>query len=145
MEASDISFQETTSPTVVASTMYDCETCYKPGKEMLLAECIHATYFLPVPDHQLKEIQREMACDRTLQFVKKAILDGFPDTRDEKPAAIQQYRISSNNSWGRLFLFSHKKGAIIQGKAIIGGRRLHQCISNIAHWKSPKYFVLFSH
>ena len=26
---------------------------------------------------------------------------------------------SSNNSWGRLFLFSHKKGTIVRGKAII--------------------------
>ena len=107
---------------------------------------IHATHFLPVPDHQLKELQRETACDPTLQFVKKAIFDGFPDTKDEQPAAIHQYRISSNNSWGQLFLFSHNKGAIIRGKAIIRGRRLHQCISNIAHWKScPKYFVLFFH
>ena len=58
---------------------YDCEIRYKPGKEMLLAdtlsrvysedygrsatesevECIHATHFLAVPDHQLKELQRE--------------------------------------------------------------------------------------
>ena len=37
-----------------------------------------------------------------------------------------QYRISSNNSRGRLFLFSHQKGAIIRGKAIIRGRRLFQ-------------------
>ena len=36
------------------------------------------------------------------------------------------YRISSNNSRGRLFLFSHQKGAIIRGKAIIRGRRLFQ-------------------
>ena len=36
-------------------------------------------------------------------------------------------RISSNDSRGRLFLFSHKKGAIIRGKAII---------SNIPHWNS---------
>ena len=34
------------------------------------------------------------------------------------------YRISSNNSRGRLFLFPHKKGAIIRGKAIIWGRWL---------------------
>ena len=90
---------------------YDCEIYYKPGKEMLLAdtlsraysedyersatesevECIHATHFLPVPDHQLKELQRETACDPTLQFVKKAILDGFPDTKEKQPAAIHQY------------------------------------------------------
>ena len=36
------------------------------------------------------------------------------------------YRISSNNSRGRLFLFWHQKGAIIRGKAIIRGRRLFQ-------------------
>ena len=44
-------------------------------------ECIHATHFLLVPDHQLKELQRETACDPTLQFVKKAILDGFADSQ----------------------------------------------------------------
>ena len=58
---------------------YDCEIRYKPGKETLLAdtlsrayaedyersasksevECINATHFLPVPDHQLNELQRE--------------------------------------------------------------------------------------
>ena len=48
------------------------------------------------------------------------------------------YRISSNNSRGRLFLFSQQERAIIRtSKAIIW---------NIAHWKScPKYFVLLSH
>ena len=90
---------------------YDCEIYYKPGKEMLLAdtlsraysedyersttesevECIHATHFLPVPDHQLKERQRETACHPTLQFLKKAILDGFPGTKEKEPAAIHQY------------------------------------------------------
>ena len=54
-------------------------------------ECIHATHFLPVPDQQLKELQREMARDPTLQFLKKAILDGFPDTKEKQPAAIHQY------------------------------------------------------
>ena len=36
------------------------------------------------------------------------------------------YRISSNNSRGRLFLFSHQKWAINRGKAIIRGGRLFQ-------------------
>ena len=54
-------------------------------------ECIYATHFLPIPDHQLKEIQRETACDPTLQFSKKAILDGFPSTKEKQPAAIHQY------------------------------------------------------
>ena len=54
-------------------------------------ECIHATHFLPVSDQQLKELQREMASDPTLQFLKKAILDGFQDTKEKQPAAIHQY------------------------------------------------------
>ena len=90
---------------------YDYEIRYKPGKEMLLAdtlsrayledckrsttevevEHIHATHFLPVPNHQLKELQRETACDPTLQALKKAILNGFPDTKDELPAALHPY------------------------------------------------------
>ena len=36
------------------------------------------------------------------------------------------YYISSNNSQGRLLIFSYQKGAIIWGKAIIQGRRLFQ-------------------
>ena len=46
---------------------------------------------LPVPDHQVKELQRETACDPTLQTVKKEILDTLPDTKDELSAAIHQY------------------------------------------------------
>ena len=69
-------------------------------------ECINATHFLPVPDHQLNELQRETACDPTLQFVKKAILDGVPDTKDEQPAAIHQYCISLNN----ISFFAQKGG-----------------------------------
>ena len=105
---------------------YDCEIRHKPGKETLLAdslsraysedyewspsksevECINATHFLPVPDHQLNELQRETACDPTLQFVKKAVLDGVPDTKDEQPAAIHQYCISLNN----ISFFAQKGG-----------------------------------
>ena len=69
-------------------------------------ECINATHFLPVPDHQLNELQRETACDPTLPFVKKAILDGVPDTKDEQPAAIHQYCISLNN----ISFFAQKGG-----------------------------------
>ena len=46
---------------------------------------------LHVPDHQVKELQRETAWDPTLQTVKKAILDALPDTKDELSAAIHQY------------------------------------------------------
>ena len=46
---------------------------------------------LSAPDHQVKELQRETACDPTLQTVKKAILDALPDTKDELSAAIHQY------------------------------------------------------
>ena len=65
---------------------YDYEICCKPDKDMLLAdtlsrayftryehsatevevEHINATHFLPVPEHQLKELQKETACDHTL-------------------------------------------------------------------------------
>ena len=43
---------------------------------------------------------------------------------------ILNYRISSNNSRGRLFLFSHQKGAIIRGRRLFqifltGGRALN--------------------
>ena len=64
---------------------------YERTATELEVECTPATHFLLVLDHQLKELQRETACDPTLQFVKKAILDGFPDTKGEQPAAIHQY------------------------------------------------------
>ena len=89
---------------------YDYEICYKPGKDMELAdtlsraylteyersapevevEHIHATHFLPVPEHQLKELQ-ETACDQTLQTLNKALVDGFPNTKQELSAAIHLY------------------------------------------------------
>ena len=58
---------------------------YGPKATESEVECIHATYFLLVPDNQLKELQRETACDPTLQFVKKAILGDSPDTKDGQP------------------------------------------------------------
>ena len=66
-------------------------------------ECIHATHFLPVPDHQLKELQRETTCDPTLQFVKKAILDG-----NQQPFASTVFpRIIAR---GDYFFFRTKRG-----------------------------------
>ena len=89
----------------------DYEICYKPGKDMERAdtlsraylteyersapeaevEHIHATHFLPVPEHQLKELQKERACDQTLQTLNKALVDGFPDTKHALLAAIHLY------------------------------------------------------
>ena len=90
---------------------YDYEIRYKPGKDMVLAdtlsranlteyersatevevEHIHATCFLPVPEHQLKELQKETACGQIHRMLKKAIVVGFPDTKQELPAAIHPY------------------------------------------------------
>ena len=90
---------------------YDYKISYKPGKDMLLAdtlsraylteyersatevevEHIHATHFLPVREHQLKELQKETACDQTLQMLKEVIVHGFPDTKLELPAASHPY------------------------------------------------------
>ena len=61
-------------------------------------------------------IQGQCVYRNTIFFTtvfNKTILIGF---------GFLGYRISSNNSWGRLFLFSHQKGAIIRVKAIIRGR-----------------------
>ena len=118
---------------------YDCEIRYKPGKEMLLAdtlsraysedyersaresevECIHATYSFLFQTTTLRNFRERRLVIQLYSLVKKEIMDGFLDTMNEQPAAIHRYRVSSNNSWGRLFLFSHKKGAIMWGKAII--------------------------
>ena len=165
VETSGISFQETTAPTVAASTIWLWNTLqawqgdaaswypvrafsedYERSATESEVECIHATHSFLFQTTTLTNFRERRLVIQLYSLVKKAILDGFLDTMDEQPAAIHRYRISSNNSWGRLFLFSHKNRAIIRGKAIIWGRLLCQCISNIAHWKScPKYFVLFSH
>lgn len=90
---------------------YDYEIRYKPGREMVLAdtlsrayldnhkpsstevevEHIHAAQFLPIPEHQLKELQKETASDATLQVLKNVILDGFPDSKEELPASVHPY------------------------------------------------------
>ena len=90
---------------------YDYEIHYKPGRDMLLAdtlsraylenhkpsstevevEHIHAAQFLPVPDHQLKELQKETACDPTLQVLKTVILNEFPVLKEETPTVIHPY------------------------------------------------------
>ena len=104
---------------------------YEPSASKSEVECINAIHFLPVPDHQLNELQRETACDPTLQFVKKAILDGFPDTKDEQPAAIHQYRISLNNSrWQFISFFAQKGGQLSREGDYL---REAMIISNIAH------------
>ena len=48
----------------------------------------HTNHFLSVPDHRLNETQRERFYDTTLQGLKRTILDGFPDTKDDLPAVI---------------------------------------------------------
>ena len=56
------------------------------------------------------------------------------------------YCISSNNSWGRLFLFSPYMRKKWGDYSREGDYSIEAIISNIAHWTScPKYFVLFSH
>ena len=125
---------------------YDCEIYYKPGKEMLLAdtlsrayseeyersatepevECIHATHFLPVPDQQLKELQRETACDPTLQFLKKAILDGFPYTKEKQQAAIHHYFEIPDE-------LSVHGGVIFEGQRCIIAQTLRQKIKQKLH------------
>ena len=78
---------------------YDYETSYKPRRGMLPAgylsrafmkDCdrTHTNHFLSVPDHRLNETQRERFYDPTLQGLKRTILDGFPDTKDDLPAVI---------------------------------------------------------
>ena len=66
-------------------------TEYERSATEVEVEHIHATHFLPVPEHQLKELQKETACDQTLQMLKKVIVDGFPDTKQELPADIHPF------------------------------------------------------
>ena len=89
-------------------------------------ECIPATHFLLVPDHQLNELPREMAFDPTLQFVKKAVLDGFPDTKDEQPAVIHQYFEIRDE-------LSVDDGVILKGQRCIIPQTLRQKIKQKQH------------
>ena len=81
----------------------DCDIHYKPGRDMLLADTLSRVYLVnykpssikveveylqvaqlvPVPDHQLKELQKKKtACDPTLQVLKAVVLNGFPDSKE---------------------------------------------------------------
>ena len=97
MEASGISFQETTAPTVTASTIWlwntlqawqgDAASWY-PVKSLFrglwaishrIRGGVHPRHsFLPVPDHHLKELHRETACDPIVQFGKESNLGLLP-------------------------------------------------------------------
>ena len=90
---------------------YDVEICYKPGSQMYLAdtlspaylknearspveqevETIHMIDFLPISEPQLREIQETTQCDPTLQALKKVILDGWPDLKDNLPSELHLY------------------------------------------------------
>ena len=90
---------------------YDVEIHYKPGSQMYLAdtlsraylknearspveqevETIHMMNFLPISEPQLREIQEATQCDPTLQALKKVILDGWPDLKDNLPSELHPY------------------------------------------------------
>ena len=92
---------------------YDVKICYKPGKEIVLAdtlsraylptserqksateeevETIHMSNYLPISEPQLKEIQRETKCDSTLQALKEIILNGWPERKETLPRCIHPY------------------------------------------------------
>lgn len=90
---------------------YDVEFRYQPGPEMHLADTLSRAYlktyerscaeveaekicavqFLPMSEPQLKEIQKETASDTTLQILKKVILNGWPDNKNEVPTELHPY------------------------------------------------------
>ena len=90
---------------------YDVEIRYKPGSQMYLedtlsraylknevrspveqeVETIHMMDFLPISEPQLREIQEATQCDPTLQALKKVILDGWPDLKDNLPSKLHPY------------------------------------------------------
>ena len=47
--------------------------------------------FLPISERQLREIQEATQCDPTLQALKKVILDGWPDLKDNLPSKLHLY------------------------------------------------------
>ena len=85
-----------TANTLSGAYMEDCER--SPAEEEV--DHIHASHFLPVSDHQLKEIQRERerhretTCPSALQSLKNTILDGFFVAKDYLLAAIHPLQTS---------------------------------------------------
>ena len=90
---------------------YDVEFRYQPGPEMHLADTLSRAYlktyersraeveaekicavqFLSMSEPQLKEIQKETASDTTIQVLKKVILNGWPDNKNEVPTELHPY------------------------------------------------------
>ena len=66
------------------------KTCKQTGVEKEV-EQICAVKFLPISDPQLKEIQGETALDPTLQLLKKTIITGWPEQKNEVPLQLHQY------------------------------------------------------
>ena len=75
----------------------------------------------------------------TKLYVYKNFIEELPEVRFFSNISVvvniflNTILISSNNSKGRLFLFSYQKVMIIQGKAIIRRRRLFQIFLTRGH------------
>lgn len=87
---------------------YDFDIRYSPGKTMVIADTLSRAYspyahspepyeevnmvtFLPIRDERLEELRTETTQDETLQMLKKTILKGWTEQRDELPEQLTPY------------------------------------------------------
>ena len=92
---------------------YDVKICYKPGKEMVLADTLSRAYIpsqnddrsetekdteiahmashLAISEPQLKEIQQATSEDETLKDAMKIIIEGWPAKKDGLHARVHPY------------------------------------------------------
>ena len=92
---------------------YDVKICYKPGKEMVLAdtlsraslsshngnrsetekdtEVVHMANHLAISDQQLQYIQQATSNDETLKDVMRIIVAGWPEKKDSLNASLHPY------------------------------------------------------
>ena len=90
-----------------------------------MPKCLRFGWYLPyTPNNREYGCWKHhyIMCTGSLDMEAPSRMVGYSLRQD----TFLKYRISSNNSRGQLFLFVHQMGAIIQGKAIIRGRRLFQ-------------------
>lgn len=119
---------------------YDISIIHRPGKDIPVADTLsrkHIEYHdrtlhegmeaqvhtvissVPVSDKRLAEIKETTSRDPQLAALKKATLDGWPDTRSQCPLNIQEY-------WNHRDEISEIDGILFKGEKIIIPSKLRE-------------------
>ena len=88
---------------------YDLEVTYKPGSTLVVADHLSRNYlnetseilvdefsvnalsYLPITAGKYAELQNAASADLEMILLRKAILEGWPDKRDQLPVEIRTY------------------------------------------------------